>query len=282
MQAEVLIDVRAQLGEGPRWDAARRRLLWVDIEGCALHAWDGSENRSLGCGARIGAAAAPTTNGDVLVALADRLAFLADDGALRDGVRLPHTEELRLNDGACDADGRFWVGSLRLDEGPGEAALYRWDGGELVTALTGVSLSNGLGWSPDGSLLYYVDTPTRRIDVFDYDGELGDRRVFATIEDGAGFPDGLAVDDEGGVWVGLWGGRAVRRYDPSGRLTGTVEVPAEFVTACCFGGDDRRTMFITTAAPDGRVYTAEPGVSGPPAVPFRSTAPSEAEPTSAR
>ena len=95
-------------------------------------------------------------------------------------------------------------------------------------------------------------------------------------------PDGLAVDDEGGVWLALWGGCAVRRYDPAGRLDATIDVPAENVTACCFGGADGRTMFITTAAPDGRVYVAEPGVSGPPATPFRSTAPSDAEPTSAR
>ena len=281
MQAEALIDVGAQLGEGPRWDASRHRLLWVDIEGRALHVWDGTEDRALPCGARVGAAA-PTGTGEVLVALADRLAFVGEDGGLRDAAPFPHGPELRMNDGACDPEGRFWVGSMRLDEGPGDAALYRYDGGELVTVLTGISLSNGIGWSPDASLMYYVDSPTQRIDVFDYDGGLANRRPFATIDAADGLPDGLAVDHEGGVWLGLWGGRAVRRYDPAGRLEATIDVPAENVTACCFGGADGRTMFITTAAPDGRVYVAEPGVSGPPATPFRSTAPSDAEPTSAR
>jgi sugar lactone lactonase YvrE len=281
VRAEVLIDVRAALGEGPRWDAARQRLLWVDIEGRALHAWDGSRDRALPVGARVGAAA-PTAGAGVLVALADRLALVGESGALRDLVALPHGAEHRLNDGVCDDQGRFWVGSMRIDEAPGEAALYRYDGVDLVTILTGVSLSNGIGWSPDRTRMYYVDSPTQRIDVFDYDGEARNRRPFATIDDGDGTPDGLAVDDEGGVWLSLWGGSSVRRYDPSGRLDATVEVAAERVTASCFGGDDGRTMFITTAAPDGRVYVCEPGVSGPAAAPFCSTAPSDAEPTSAR
>ncbi len=281
MEAEILIDVRAQLGEGPRWDAPRRRLLWVDIEGRALHAWDGSDDLAFPCGARVGAAA-PTETVEVLVALADRLAFVDADGGLQDAAPFPHGAELRMNDGTCDPDGRFWVGSMRLDESPCDAALYRYDGRELVTVLTEISLSNGIGWSPDASLMYYVDSPTQRIDVFDYDGELAGRRPFVTIDRADGVPDGLAVDDEGGVWLALWGGRAVRRYDPAGRLEATIDVPAENVTACCFGGADGRTMFITTAAPDGRVYVAAPGVAGPAATPFRSTAPSDAEPTSAR
>jgi sugar lactone lactonase YvrE len=281
MQAEVLIDVRAGLGEGPRWDAPRRRLLWVDIEGRALHAWDGSGDRSTQVGSRLGAAA-PTESADVLVALADRLALLDDSGGLRDLVHMPHDADLRLNDGVCDDLGRFWVGSMRIDEAPDEAALYRYDGSELVAVLTGIGLSNGIGWSPDRTLMYYVDSPTQRIDVFDYDGDVANRRPFVTVDAAEGIPDGLAVDDEGGVWLSLWGGSSVRRYDPSGRFDATVEVPATHVTASCFGGVDGRTMFITTAAPDGRVYACEPGVSGPPAAPFLSTAPSDAEPTSAR
>ena len=281
VQAELLIDVRAALGEGPRWDAPRARLLWVDIEGRALHVWDGSDDRAVAVGSRIGAAA-PTAGSEVLVALADRLALLQDSGELRELVRMPHGSELRLNDGVCDDRGRFWVGSMRLDEQPDEAELYRYDGDELVTVLTGVSLSNGIGWSPDRALMYYVDSTTRRIDVFDYDGDVSNRRPFVSVEPADGIPDGLAVDDEGGVWLSLWGGSSVRRYDPAGRLDATVEVAAAHVTASCFGGKDGRTMFITTAAPDGRVYACEPGVSGPPAAPFLSTAPSDAEPTSAR
>ena len=123
---------------------------------------------------------------------------------------------------------------------------------------------------------------TFRVDVFDFDGGISNRRRFVTIDESDGTPDGLAVDDEGGVWVALYGGSAVRRYAPDGALEEVVEVPAENVTACCFGGDDGRSLFITTAAPDGRVYVADAGVSGPPAQLFRSTAPSDAEPTSSR
>lgn len=281
MQAEVLIDVRAALGEGPRWDAPRQRLLWVDIEGRGLHVWDGTTDRTIAVDNRLGAAA-PTAGAEVLVALADRLALLDESGAVRDLVSIPHSSELRLNDGVCDDRGRFWVGSMRLDEAPDEAALFRYDGDELVTVLTGVSLSNGIGWSPDRTLMYYVDSPTQRIDVLDYDGEASNRRPFVSVDAADGIPDGLAVDDEGGVWLSLWGGSSVRRYDASGRLDAIVDVAAENVTASCFGGKDGRTMFVTTAAPDGRVYVCEPGVSGPPAAPFRSTAPSDADPTSAR
>lgn len=275
MSVDVLIDSTALLGEGPRWDGAQERLLWVDVKRGELHVWDGSTDHVEQLEAPLGAVA-PTTDGDVLLAFADRLALLS--GATL--APAPHSAELRLNDGACDPQGRFWVGSMRRDEEKKrDAALYRFDG-ELVQVLDGVSLSNGIGWSPDGARMYYIDTLSRRVDVFDYDGDIANRRPFAFIEREAGFPDGLAVDDEGGVWVALWGGSAVRRYTPDGELDRVLELPAEHVTACCFGPGT--TLFVTTAAPDGRVFASDVGVSGPPAQPFRSTAPSDAEPTSAR
>ena len=130
--------------------------------------------------------------------------------------------------------------------------------------------------------MYFIDSLTYRVDVFDYDGEPANRRTFAVVDPADGIPDGLAVDDEGGVWVALHGGGAVRRYDPDGAHVETIDVPATNVTACCFGGDDGRSLFITTAAPAGSVFVTDAGVGGPPAQPFRSTAPSDAEPTSAR
>jgi sugar lactone lactonase YvrE len=270
-----LIDAKALLGEGPRWDAANDRLLWVDVKRGELHAWDGRRDQVEQLEAPL-SAVAPTTDGDVLLAFADRLALLS--GATL--ARVPHSGEFRLNDGACDPQGRFWVGGMRLDETKKrDAALYRFDG-ELVQVLDRVSLSNGIGWSPDASRMYYVDTLSRKIDVFDYDGEIANRRMFAFVDRDAGFPDGLTVDDEGGVWVALWGGSCVRRYTPDGELDRVVEIPAEHVTACCFGPGT--TLFVTTAAPDGRVFAADVGMSGPPAQPFRSTAPSDAEPTSDR
>jgi sugar lactone lactonase YvrE len=278
MSVDVAVDVRAELGEGPRWDARSQHLLWVDIDGRALHVFDPAtgEDRAITLDNRPGAAA-PMTDGRVLVALADRLVALdLSDESLETLAVLPHSADMRLNDGACDPAGRFWVGSMEVEEAPHRGALYRFARGVLEVVLDQVSLSNGLGWSPDARLLYYIDSPTSAIDVFDFDLASGTptaRRHFAEIERAAGIPDGLAVDDEGAVWVGLWGGFAVRRYAPDGRLDRVVEVPAEHVTACAFGAADGRSLFITTAAPDGRVYVTDVGVGGPPANLFHVGAP---------
>ena len=285
---EVAVRANAKLAEGPRWDAATRRLLWVDIEGCELHVLESGEDRAIGLEATVGAVA-PATGGAALVALADRLALvdLADE-SVRTLVRLPHGPAVRSNDGACDAAGRFWIGTMGLDLTPGAGALYRYDG-TLRRVLDGVTLSNGLGWTRDDTRMYYIDSVAQRVDVFDFElasGHLTERRPLVAIDESDGIPDGLTVDDEGGVWVALYRGGCVRRYDERGRLDAVLEVPAENVTSCCFGGDDGRSLFVTTAAPDGNVYVTEPGVTGPPAHVFQTggtrTAPSDADDTSAR
>jgi len=285
---EIAVRANAKLAEGPRWDAATRRLLWVDIEGCELHILESEEDRAIGLDAMVGAAA-PTSSGAVLVALADRLALvdLADE-SVRTLVRLPHGSALRSNDGACDAAGRFWIGTMGLDQTPGAGALYRYDG-RLQRVLDEVTLSNGIGWTRDDTRMYYIDSPVQRVDIFDFElasGRVDDRRPFVSIDENEGIPDGLTVDDEGGVWVALYGGSCVHRYDESGHLDAVLAVPAENVTSCCFGGDDGRSLFVTTAAPDGNVYVTQPGVSGPPAHVFHEggtrTAPSDAEETRAR
>ncbi len=283
---EVAIRAEAKLGEGPRWDAAARRLLWVDIEAGALHLFDPSrdDDRAIPLGNRVGAAA-PTEAGGVLVALADRLAVVdLDDESVRTLVTIPHGDGMRLNDGACDPAGRFWVGSMALDYATGAGALYRYSRADgLERVLDAVTLSNGLGWSPDGGTMYYVDSMTYRVDRFDFDpstGAVSDRRPFVAIERGAGIPDGLAIDHEGGIWVALWGRGALRRYSPDGELERVLAVPTDNVTACCFGGDDGRSLYVTTASVDldvdrrrrqplaGSVFVTEVDVSGPPAQPF--------------
>jgi len=283
---EVAFRAEAKLGEGPRWDAATRRLLWVDIDAAALHLFDPSrdDDRAIPLGNRVGAAS-PTEAGGVLVALADRLAVVdLDDESVRTLVEIPHGDGLRLNDGACDPTGRFWVGSMALDYATGAGALYRYSRADgLERVLDDVTLSNGLGWSPDGETMYYVDSMTYRIDRLDFDastGAVSDRRPFVAIERGAGIPDGLAVDREGGIWVALWGRGALRRYLPSGELERVLAVPTDNVTACCFGGDDGRSLYVTTASVDldaerrrrqplaGSVFVTEVDVSGPPAQPF--------------
>jgi sugar lactone lactonase YvrE len=265
---DVLCDVRCRLAEGPRWHDGV--LTWVDIDGCALHRWDGSHS-AVTFDARVGCAN-PTENGDVVVALADRIELLGTREVL---ARFPHGPGIRANDGACDPAGRLWVGTMALDQRPGAAALYRLDG-TLTTILDGLTIANGIGWSPDRRRMYYVDTPTRRVDAYAYDGELGTRTTLAEID---GYPDGLTLDDEGCVWVAIYGGSRLERWTPDGTRDRVLQIPAENPTACCFGGD---TLYVTTGPGDGRVYVLDPGVSGPPAQPFRRTAPSDAEPTSAR
>ena len=286
----MLIPTHARLGEGPRWDAVARHLLWVDIEGRSLHVFDpaSGHDRAIALDNRPGVAV-PMTDGRVLVGLADRLVAvdLSDESTETLAV-FPHDVDMRLNDGACDRAGRLWIGSLELEFAPGRGTLYRFDG-ELVPVVRDVTLSNGIGWSPDGTLMYYVDTRAYAVDVFDFDvsdGSLTNRRRFVAIERGVGDPDGLAVDDDGCIWVALYGGSAIRRYDPAGDVERFVPVPAMNVTSCAFGGEAGDQLYITSAAPDGRVFVHVPGVAGPPAQPFHaglldSTAPSDAEPTSA-
>jgi sugar lactone lactonase YvrE len=283
---EVALNAGALLGECPRWDAATGRLLWVDIEARTLHLFDpaSGDDRSIRFDDRVGAAA-PATGGGVLVALADRLAMVdLDDESVRTLAKFPHGDGLRLNDGVCDAAGRLWVGSLALDYAPGRGALYRYSSEEgLDRVLEEVTISNGIGWSLDGGTMYYIDSMAYRVDAFDFDlanGEISDRRPFVVIERGAGIPDGLTVDDEGGIWVALWGRAAIRRYSPHGELDRIVDVPTDNVTACCFGGADGRSFFVTSASvelPDerrrmqplaGSVFVTDVGVSGPPARPF--------------
>lgn len=285
---EVAVRANAKLAEGPRWDAAAGRLLWVDIEGRELHIFESGEDRAIVLDSMV-SAAAPTTGDLVLIALANRLALvdLADE-SVRTLVELPHSPEVRSNDGSCDTAGRFWIGTMALDERPGAGALYRYDGG-LERMLDQVTLSNGIGWTRDDARMYYIDSPEQRVDVFDFDlesGRVSGRRPFVSIDESDGVPDGLTVDDEGGVWVAFWGGGCVRRYDERGALDAVLGVPAERVTSCCFGGADGRLLFVTTAAPEGNVYVTEPGVSGPAAQRFHlggtSTAPLDADETSAR
>jgi sugar lactone lactonase YvrE len=267
---ELALQAGAALAEGPRWDARIERLLWVDIDGKALHRFDpaSGEDEATPMPAKVGSAA-PTADPDrVLVALADRLAIVeVRSGELEPLAAFPHGPGVRSNDGSVDPAGRFWVGTMAEDESPDQGALYRYEGGELTTVLEPISLSNGLDWR--GDRMYYVDTPTKRVDLLDYDeatGAVANRRPFTHIEEGVGVPDGLVLDDDGGVWLALYGGAQVRRYDEDGTLDEVLAVPADNVTAVWFAGT---RLFITTArSPQplgGSLFVAEPGASGPPA-----------------
>jgi sugar lactone lactonase YvrE len=253
---EVAVRAEAELGEGPAWDAAAGRLLWIDILGCRVHTYDpATGRRTVRRTEQHVGAVKPRAGGGLVLNLRDGIGLL-DPG---DGFRWLHHEPVpgrRANDAAVAPDGALWAGTMRYDEAPGGGTLSRVTGeGTVEVALDDVAVSNGTGWSPDGRLMYYIDSPTRRVDVFDYaDGRISGRRTLAGIEESAGFPDGLTVDAEGCVWVALWQGSAVRRYTPGGELDRVIELPVPLVTACAFGGPDLTDLYITTA----RAGLAEP------------------------
>ncbi|MDX2877888.1 SMP-30/gluconolactonase/LRE family protein, partial [Streptomyces ipomoeae] len=224
---EVAVREYATLGEGPTWDAEAQRLIWIDILGSRVYTFDPADGRRtvLVTEQHVGAVK-PRAGGGLVLNLRDGVGLRDADG----GFRWLHHEPVpgrRANDAAVAPDGSLFAGTMRYDEAPGGGTLRRITGDGTVTPiLDDVAVSNGTGWSPDGRLMYYIDSPTRRIDVFDYDGHLPvDRRPFVTIEEGAGFPDGLTVDAEGCVWVALWEGGAVRRYTPSGDLDRVIDLP---------------------------------------------------------
>jgi sugar lactone lactonase YvrE len=248
---EVAVGAGAGLGEGPRWDAATRTLLWVDIPGQCVHRYDpetGEDSAQPVPG--VVSLALPRRRGGVVVGLPDGVHLLDGDRSPLIAAIEPERGDTRTNDGACDAAGRLWVGTMALDERSPIAALYRVDSHlGVTTVLTGTAISNGLGWSPTGRDFYFIDSPTRRVDVFDCDpatGALDYRRPFAAVEVEGAVPDGLAVDAEGGVWVALHGGWGLHRYSPDGELAAIVGLPVARVTSCCFGGENLRDLYVTT------------------------------------
>jgi len=286
MQAELLLDAKAELAEGPCWLADRERLLWVDIMAGHVHVLDPAtgDDRVVEVGQPVGAAV-PADDGRVALAVRDGFALLdLDDGRVETiaGVELERSGN-RMNEGKCDSAGRFWAGTMALDVRRGAGALYRLDAGRRVERMVdGVSISNGLGWSLDDRRMYFIDTLEDRIDIFDFDlatGAIANRRPFAAIE-GAGHPDGMTVDAEGCLWVALWGGGRIVRFLPDGTEAGGVEVPASQTSSCCFGGPDLMDLYITTAwqhlPPErrephaGSLFRCRPGVAGQPPSAYRT------------
>ncbi|WP_030419721.1 SMP-30/gluconolactonase/LRE family protein [Streptomyces sp. SCSIO 75703] len=249
MRWRVAVPAAAELGEGPVWDPAGATLVWVDILGSRVHTLDPATGRRTQrtTDQHVGAAL-PRAGGGLVLSLRDGVFLLDPDGTLRPLHRDP-VPGRRANDAAVAPDGSLWAGTMRYDEAGGGGTLSRITGdGTATTVLDDVSISNGIGWSPDGRLMYYVDTPTRRIDVFDHEaGRIGGRRTLAALEEGAGYPDGLTVDAEGCVWLALWDGAALRRYTPDGRLDRVVRLPVPRVTSCAFGGPDLTDLYVTTA-----------------------------------
>lgn len=274
MRAEPLTEPVAHHAEGPVWSESWGGLRWVDmLAGDVLAlAPDGAvTRRHVGT---VAAALRPRAGGGAVIGVERGFALEAPDGTLRTLPELWSDPGVRMNEGACDPDGRFLCGSMAYDQRPGGGTLHRLDpDGAVHVVLDGVTISNGLDWSPDGGVAYYNDTATGRVTAFDRD--LRHARTFATIAPQDGHPDGLTVDAEGGVWVALYGGGGVRRYTPEGRLDAVVDVPVRKPTACCVSPDG--TLYVTTTreglAPGeepaaGSLFTARVGVRGLPARAF--------------
>jgi sugar lactone lactonase YvrE len=276
MRVEQLTGPVAYHAEGPVWSARWGGLRWVDmLAGDVLSlAADGSVERR-----RVGAVAAalrPRRDGGAVIGVERGFVLEAKDGSLSPVIEAWTDPAARMNDGGCDPDGRFYCGSMAYDRRPGGGGLYRLDADMTVhRVVEGVTISNGLDWSPGGSSAYYTDTETSRVDIFDYarDTGLTNRRPFAQVDPADGRPDGLTVDAEGGVWVALNGGGVIRRYASDGTLDQVVETPTPHVTACAFGGTELSTLFITTSrervedAGDsiaGALLACEPGGTGRP------------------
>ena len=277
----VALDARAELGEGPVWDAGANRLIWVDILGRTVHTFDpktGVDNSVYV--PELPGIAIPRQSGGLVLASGHGFGFLDEFGVYEEVVELPQGPiTARMNDGSCDSVGRLWAGSTGLNGEPQAGALYRLDPDLTVTRVMTVGESNGIDWSPDDKLMYYVDSLARRVDVFDFDvdsGSISNRHPFVAVDDGAVLPDGLTVDSEGCVWVACWGGAAVRRFLPDGSLAGAITLPTPNITCPGFGGPALDRMFITSARKGlseeelrsdrdaGGLFVCMPGVTGRP------------------
>lgn len=281
---ELLEVDRDGLGEGPWWSVSEQRLYWVDITGHRARAsdLDARDVREWATPAEVGFAV-PDTGGQVVLGLAGGLARLdPGTGVLRRGAEVEPRPDHRLNDGKCDRAGRLWFGSMHRPETEPSSRFYRADQAGLTTVFDDVITSNGLGWSPDDSVMYYTDSITRRIRAFDFDpatGGLRNGRVFADDSEGGYVPDGLTVDAQGCVWAAKWSGGRVIRYAPDGTALLDLRFPVSRMTSCMFAGPRLDVLAVTSARGPGddeplagRVFLIDPGTTGIPETPVAAAA----------
>jgi sugar lactone lactonase YvrE len=284
VRVEVFADLQADVGEAPHWDERTRTLLFVDLTAGAVFRFDqsGVKLGSFSVGQEVGAVV-PRRHGGLVLAVRDGIAVASDTG---EGFELTAPVERdtpgnRMNDAKCDPASRLFAGTTAFDFSPHSAALYRvepdWSFEPIVRDVT---QSNGIAWSPDGSRMYFIDSATRGVDVFDFDvvsGSVGNRRRLVTIARAQGVPDGMTADNRGNLWVACFGGAAVRCFSPDGIQLDEVLFPVSQVTSCAFGGSDLADLFVTTAAyrlstdqlkaepHAGATFVCRPGAVGMPA-----------------
>ncbi|HEY5120722.1 MAG TPA: SMP-30/gluconolactonase/LRE family protein [Acidimicrobiales bacterium] len=276
------------LGESCRWDEVRGELYWVDLDA-------GKFYRATADSSRVEIVATYEVDGTLtavapmrersegwIVATDQSISILGEDGHLRelDRPEAPRASRVRMNDGAVDPWGRFWIGSMAYDAEPGLGSLYRYGdttGTEMI--LQGLTISNGLGWSPDRHTMYFIDSGPSVVYAFDVDdeGNVNDQRTLIQLDhESEGDPDGMCVDAEGALWIAVWGGYEVRRYSPNGELIARVALSTAQPACCAIGGSNGRTLYITTAREDmafeqlaqepdaGRLFCVDVGVTALP------------------
>ena len=255
-EVEHFLAVKNKLGEGPVWNPAEQALYWVDIESNCYHRLDSTTgaHEVFPVGLPVGVLALRAAGG-LIMATKRGFAFWDSQKGLH-FIADPEADKLhtRFNDGAVDCQGRFWAGTMcdppeSCDE-PG-GSLYRLDADESMhTMETGLTISNGIGWSPDHKLMYLTDTPRHMIYVYDFDaatGAIANRRPFIHTPEDEGVPDGLAVDSQGFIWSARWGGWKITRYDPTGKAEREIHLPVQYPTSCAFGGEHLDELYITSA-----------------------------------
>lgn len=248
MNAELLFDARATLGEGTTWDAKTQTLYWVDILEKKIYA--DTElfielDEFIGC-------LAPCKNGHLI--LGKRASFVdLEPATAQQTVLYTLTESAnnRMNDGKCDPAGRFLAGTMAMDEKQKAGNLYSFNGKDAEVLIPNVTISNGMAWSPNHKTFYYIDTPTRQVQAFDYDlktGKIANPRIAITIPKSFGWPDGMTSDTQGNLWIAMWGGAQITKWNPNtGALLQKIPVPALNTSCCAFGGKNMSELFITSA-----------------------------------
>lgn len=282
LKAELALDAKATLGEGPVWHERRKKLFWVDILEKKLHEFDAGSgrDRAFDTGQFIGSLAVQKRGG-LILALQHGFAFFNSRTKKIQPICDPDAshQHNRFNEGKCDPAGRFWAGTMDLDAKRGRGSLFWLDAKLKVRrVLKNLSIPNGMAWSRDARTMYFIDSARQMIGAFDYDqasGTIQNRRVAVRIPKRAGVPDGMTMDNEGLLWVAMWGGCKVTRWNPqNGKLLQTISLPVSLVTSCAFGGTNMDILFITSARTSlskaallreplaGGIFYINPGVSG--------------------
>jgi len=282
MNLELLYDAKASLGEGPIWDAKTESLYWLDIINKKIY--KGADilielDEYVGC-------IAPRTNGGLIFTQRASIWTLEPDSVRTTLVVTLNDEPTttRFNDGKCDPHGRFLAGTMDLGETKPLGTLYSFDGKSITTLLSNVAISNGMAWSVDHKAFYYIDTPTREVRAFDYDldnGMIANPRVSIYVPESLGWPDGMTSDLQGNLWIAMWGGAKITKWNPNtSELIDQISIPALNVSSCVFGGKDMNELYITTARKGmnesllnqypltGGVFKLETNIEGMPAFEF--------------